>query len=81
MERGGGGSEGDGSAAVLEGTQLCSTRQLRDMLPCLGGVALLLPFIAQVSPWSLPSGRWLFPTTMEFRAKVKELAEGLELRV
>lgn len=55
MERGGGGgSEGDGSAAVLEGTQLCSTRQLRDMLPCLGGVALLLPFIAQVSARPAP---------------------------
>ena len=55
MERGGGG-EVMGSAAVLEGTHLCSTRQLRDMLPCLGGVAVLLPFIAQVT-LRLPSSR------------------------
>ena len=48
MERGRGG-EVIGSAAVLEGTHLCSTLQLRDMLPCLGGVSVLLPFIAQVA--------------------------------
>ena len=48
MERGRGG-EVIGSAAVLEGTHLCSTLQLRDMLPCLGGVSVLLPFIAQVT--------------------------------
>ena len=43
------GSEVMGSAAVLEATQLCNTRQLRDMLACLGGIGVLLPFVAQVS--------------------------------
>ena len=46
MERG---AAGDGdTAAILEGTQLCCTRQLRDLLPCLGGVAALLPLITQL---------------------------------
>ena len=49
MDRGsGGGGEANGAAAVLEATQLCNTRQLRDMLACLGGIGVLLPFIAQV---------------------------------
>jgi len=47
MDRYGGG-EVAGAAAVLEATQLCNTRQLRDMLACLGGIGVLLPFIAQV---------------------------------
>ena len=46
MDRYGGG-EVTGAAAVLEATQLCNTRQLRDMLACLGGIGVLLPFIAQ----------------------------------
>lgn len=46
MDRYGGG-EVAGAAAVLEATQLCNTRQLRDMLACLGGIGVLLPFIAQ----------------------------------
>ena len=46
MERGGPG-DGD-TVAILEGTQLCSTRQLRDLLPTLGGVSALLPPLAQL---------------------------------
>jgi hypothetical protein len=46
MERGGGG-DGD-TVAILEGTQLCATRQLRDLLPTLGGVSALLPPLAQL---------------------------------
>ena len=48
MDRSGGAGEASGAAAVLEATQLCNTRQLRDMLACLGGIGVLLPFIAQV---------------------------------
>ena len=46
MERGGAG-DGD-TVAILEGTQLCCTRQLRDLLHCLGGVSVLLPLFAQL---------------------------------
>jgi hypothetical protein len=49
MERGGGAGDGD-TAAILEGTQLCCTRQLRDLLPCLGGVAALLPLVGRREP-------------------------------
>jgi hypothetical protein len=43
----GGPSDAD-TAAILEGTQLCCTRQLRDLLHCLGGVTVLLPLFAQL---------------------------------
>lgn len=43
-----GGVEERGSAAILEGTQLCRTCQLRDILHCLGGVAILLPLFSQL---------------------------------
>ena len=46
MEKGTAG-EGD-SVAILEGTQLCCTRQLRDLLHCLGGIPVLLPLLAQL---------------------------------
>ncbi len=49
MERGGAG-DGD-TVAILEGTQLCCTRQLRDLLHCLGGVSVLLPLFAQLGRW------------------------------
>ena len=39
--------EGD-TVAILEGTQLCCTRQLRDLLHCLGGIPVLLPLFAQL---------------------------------
>ena len=39
--------EGD-TVALLEGTQLCCTRQLRDLLHCLGGIPVLLPLFAQL---------------------------------
>jgi Domain of unknown function (DUF4704) len=42
------GSEEADTASILEGTQLCCTHQLRDMLHCLGGVPLLLPLIANL---------------------------------
>ncbi len=51
MERGGAG-DGD-TVAILEGTQLCCTRQLRDLLHCLGGVSVLLPLFAQLGEWPL----------------------------
>ena len=46
MDKGTG--EDAGTAAMLEGTQLCCTCQLRDILHCLGGVAVLLPLLAQL---------------------------------
>lgn len=49
----GGGGEG-GTAAMLEGTQLCCTCQLRDILHCLGGVAVLLPLLSHLGT-PLPS--------------------------
>ena len=39
--------EGD-TVAILEGTQLCCTRQLRNLLHCLGGIPVLLPLFAQL---------------------------------
>ncbi|KAK9836952.1 hypothetical protein WJX81_002248 [Elliptochloris bilobata] len=39
---------GGDAAALLEGSWLCCTRQLRDLLPCLGGVAVLLPLLEQL---------------------------------
>ena len=43
------GNAGDGdTVAILEGTQLCCTRQLRDLLHCLGGITVLLPLFAQL---------------------------------
>lgn len=42
------GAEEADTASILEGTQLCCTHQLRDMLHCLGGVPLLLPLIANL---------------------------------
>lgn len=43
------GNAGDGdTVAILEGTQLCCTRQLRDLLHCLGGIPVLLPLFAQL---------------------------------
>ena len=43
------GNAGDGdTVAILEGTQLCCTRQLRDLLHCLGGTTVLLPLFAQL---------------------------------
>lgn len=51
MDQGGvdrAGVEEGGSAAMLEGTQLCCTCQLRDILHCLGGVSALLPLLAQL---------------------------------
>ena len=52
MERGGAG-DGD-TVAILEGTQLCATRQLRDLLPTLGGVSALLPPLAQLGAGGPP---------------------------
>lgn len=58
MERGGPLGDGD-TAAILEGTQLCCTRQLRDLLHCLGGITVLLPLFAQLGArGELTSGRW-----------------------
>ena len=49
-----GGPEDGDTAALAEGTQLCRTTQLRDMLHCLGGVAALLPLLSQLGePLSL----------------------------
>ena len=43
------GNAGDGdTVAILEGTQLCCTRQLRDLLHCLGGITVLIPLFAQL---------------------------------
>ncbi len=39
---------GGDAAALLEGSRLCCTRQLRNLLPCLGGVAVLLPLLEQL---------------------------------
>ncbi|KAL0021859.1 hypothetical protein WJX77_009077 [Trebouxia sp. C0004] len=36
------------TAAVQEGSQLCCTCHLRDLLHCLGGVTVLLPLVAQL---------------------------------
>ncbi|KAK9905588.1 hypothetical protein WJX75_002584 [Coccomyxa subellipsoidea] len=55
MERGGAG-DGD-TVAILEGTQLCCTRQLRDLLHCLGGVSVLLPLFAQLDAPSSEDGQ------------------------
>ena len=49
MDRGG--IEEGGSAAMLEGTQLCCTCQLRDILHCLGGVSVLLPLLSQLGEY------------------------------
>lgn len=49
-----GGVEEGGSAAMLEGTQLCRTCQLRDILHCLGGVAILLPLLTQLGELKQP---------------------------
>ena len=43
-----GGPEDGDTAALAEGTQLCRTTQLRDMLHCLGGVASLLPLLSEL---------------------------------
>ena len=43
-----GGPEDGDTAALAEGTQLCRTTQLRDMLHCLGGVSALLPLLSQL---------------------------------
>lgn len=43
-----GGTDDNGTAAILEGTQLCCTCQLRDILHCLGGVSVLLPLVNQL---------------------------------
>ncbi len=49
------GNAGDGdTVAILEGTQLCCTRQLRDLLHCLGGITVLLPLFAQLGDCLLP---------------------------
>ena len=45
--------EGD-TVAILEGTQLCCTRQLRDLLHCLGGIPVLLPLFAQLGAARAP---------------------------
>ena len=45
--------EGD-TVALLEGTQLCCTRQLRDLLHCLGGIPILLPLFAQLGTAPAP---------------------------
>ena len=39
------GAERD-TAAVQEGSQLCCTCHLRDLLHCLGGVSVLLPLVS-----------------------------------
>ena len=46
MDRGG--TDDNGTAAILEGTQLCCTCQLRDILHCLGGISVLLPLVNQL---------------------------------
>ena len=38
-------SEDRDTAAILEGSQLCCSCQLRDMVHCLGGMAILLPLV------------------------------------
>lgn len=48
MERGSGGDSDGGAAVALEGAQLCTTTRLRDILHCLGGVAVLLPLLTQL---------------------------------
>ena len=45
MERTGGEAA---TAAMQEGTRRCCACHLRDLLPCLGGVAALLPLFAQL---------------------------------
>ena len=42
------GLEEGGNASLLEGTQLCCTCQLRDILHCLGGISILLPLLKQL---------------------------------
>lgn len=37
-------------ATLLPGTHPCCTRQPRDMLHCLGGMAVLLPFLTLLDP-------------------------------
>jgi len=37
------------TAAVQEGSQLCCTCHLRDLLHCLGGVSVLLPLVSPLS--------------------------------
>ena len=50
-----GGTDDNGTAAILEGTQLCCTCQLRDILHCLGGVSVLLPLVNQLGRANPPS--------------------------
>lgn len=38
-------SEDRDTAAILEGSQLCCSCQLRDMVHCLGGMAILMPLV------------------------------------
>ena len=47
MEGGSAGVEGD-TAAMQEGTRRCVACHLADLLPCLGGVAAILPLLAQL---------------------------------
>ena len=47
MEGGGANTEGD-TAAMQQGTRRCVACHLADLLPCLGGVAALLPLFAQL---------------------------------
>lgn len=51
------GVTGVGSAALLEGTALCVTQHLRDVLFGLGGVAVFFPLLANLDPPQLLSSR------------------------
>ena len=53
-----GAAAGD-AAAVAEGTHLCCTRRLQDMLHCLGGVTVLLPLLAQLGAAAPLSPKYL----------------------
>ena len=57
---------GGGGAALLERTQICHSVALAGLLPCIGGVAALLPLVAQLDlparsdctlHWSAGGGR------------------------
>jgi hypothetical protein len=65
MEKGAAG-EGD-SVAILEGTQLCCTRQLRHLLHCLGGTPVLLPLFAQLGKPQTSSQWCLRPALRPFK--------------
>lgn len=41
-------SDDHGTAAIMEGTRLCCTCQLREILHCLGGVPVLLPLLSHL---------------------------------